>query len=38
MLGPSLIPAWALKDAREHREHIAEPLCFLFKKQFLNQS
>ena len=27
-LGPSLIPAWALKDAREH---IAEPLFFLFK-------
>ena len=24
--GQSLIPAWALKDAREH---IAEPLCFL---------
>ena len=26
-LGPSLIPDWALKDAKEH---IAEPLCFLF--------
>ena len=25
-MGPSLIPFWALKDAREH---IAEPLCFL---------
>ena len=24
-LSQSLIPAWALKDAREH---IAEPLCF----------
>ena len=32
-LGPSLNPAWALKDAREH---IAEPLCFLFK-QFLTE-
>ena len=29
---PSLNPAWALKDAREH---IAEPLCFL--NQFLNE-
>ena len=28
---PSLIPAWALRDAREH---IVEPLCFLFN-QFL---
>ena len=28
-LGPSLIPAWALKEAREH---IAEPLCFLFNQ------
>ena len=26
-LGSSLIPAWALKDSREH---IVEPLCFLF--------
>ena len=25
-LGPSLIPAWAFKDAREH---IAEPLFFV---------
>ena len=33
LLGPSLIPAWALKDAREH---IAEPLCFLFH-QFLTE-
>ena len=33
MLRPSLIPAWALKDAREH---IAEPLCFLFN-QFLTE-
>ena len=32
-LGPSLIPAWALKDAREH---IAELLCFLFN-QFLTE-
>ena len=32
-LGPSLIPAWALKDAREH---IAEPLCYLFN-QFLTE-
>ena len=32
-LGPSLIPTWALKDAREH---IAEPLCFLFN-QFLTE-
>ena len=32
-MGPSLIPAWALKDAREH---IAESLCFLFN-QFLTE-
>ena len=31
--GPSLIPAWALKDAREY---LAEPLCFLFN-QFLTE-
>ena len=30
---PSLIPFWALKDAREH---IAEPLCFLLN-QFLTE-
>ena len=30
---PLLIPAWALKDAREH---VAEPLCFLFN-QFLTE-
>ena len=32
-LGSSLIPAWALKDAREH---IAEPLCSL-SNQFLTE-
>ena len=32
-MGPSLIPAWALKDAREH---ITEPLCFSFN-QFLTE-
>ena len=32
-MGPSLIPAWVLKDAREH---IAEPVCFLFN-QFLTE-
>ena len=32
-LGPSLIPSWDLKDAREH---IAETLCFLFN-QFLTE-
>ena len=32
-MGLSLIPAWALKDAREH---IAEPVCFLFN-QFLTE-
>ena len=32
-MGPSLIPAWALKDAREH---ISEPLCFLIN-QFLTE-
>ena len=32
-LGTSLIPAWVLKDAREH---IAELLCFLFN-QFLTE-
>ena len=33
-LGPSLIPAWALKDARVH---IAEPLCFLFNQLLTEQ-
>ena len=32
-LGPSLIPAWALNDTREH---IAEPFCLLFN-QFLTE-
>ena len=30
-LGPSVIPAWALKEAKEH---IAEPLCSLLKPIF----
>ena len=33
-LGPSLIPAWVLNDAREH---IAEPLCFLFTQILTEQ-
>ena len=33
-LGSSLIPAWALKDAREH---IAETLCFLFNPLLTKQ-
>ena len=32
-MGPSLIPAWGLKYAREHT---AEPFCFLFN-QFLTE-
>ena len=33
-MGPLLNPAWALKDAREH---IAEPLCFLFNQCLIEQ-